>query len=179
MNLHTVICIGSNVERKQLNVAEIVAQLATMFEHFRASDIYENADDSGLGNPYANAVCCGDYDGDYDSLAAFAAQREAMYGRTPQSKVSGVMPLDIDIVVSTTALSTLLSSIKTISAKATHNSPPTLRYAHLCPSNNSKAARRHLHLPRARRKWHPRPDPGTVCWYRSEASAIIPVWWNL
>ncbi len=99
MNLHTVICIGSNVENKQLNVAEIVAQLATMFKHFRASDIYENADDSGLGNPYANAVCCGDYDGDFDSLAAFAAQREAMYGRTPQSKTSGVMPLDIDIVV--------------------------------------------------------------------------------
>lgn len=99
MNLHTVICIGSNVVRKRLTVAETIARLAPAFSHFHASEIYENDDDSGLGAPYANAVCCGDFDGDFDSLASLASQLEAACGRTPQSKSIGVMPLDIDIVV--------------------------------------------------------------------------------
>lgn len=99
MSFHTVICIGSNVARKRLTVAETIATLATVLSHFRASGIYENDDDSGLGAPYANAVCCGEYYGDFDSLAYVAAQLEAMYGRTPLSKSIGVMPLDIDIVV--------------------------------------------------------------------------------
>lgn len=99
MNRHTVICIGSNIEAKTAIVADIIAELSTMLGNFSSSGIYVNDDDSGLGAPYANAVCCGDYKGDMESLVRYAALRETRYGRTPQSKASGIMPLDIDIVV--------------------------------------------------------------------------------
>lgn len=96
---YTVICIGSNTATKHKTVAGILSELQSMLTDFHCSDIYENDDDTGLGAPYANAVCSGIFDGSYEALAGFASAREKEFGRTPQSKPSGIMPLDIDIIV--------------------------------------------------------------------------------
>ncbi|MDE6332068.1 MAG: 2-amino-4-hydroxy-6-hydroxymethyldihydropteridine diphosphokinase [Muribaculaceae bacterium] len=99
MNGLTVICIGSNVGDKYANVAETLAVFRTILSGFQASDIYESDDDSGLGQPYANAVCAGFFNDRCENLHSLASTREKAYGRTPESKASGIMPLDIDIVV--------------------------------------------------------------------------------
>lgn len=99
MSSHTVICIGSNIESRRDVVEAVLAELSALLADFRASDIYYGADDSGLGEPYANAVCSGRFDGSLQQLLDYAARRETDFGRTPQSKTLGIMPLDVDVII--------------------------------------------------------------------------------
>lgn len=98
MRQPVVICIGSNVAHKESIVADTALRLAGLLSDFRASEIYCSPDDSGLGAPYANLVCSGCYEGSLDELKDLSAALELSAGRTAESKPSGVMPLDVDIV---------------------------------------------------------------------------------
>lgn len=97
MRQPVVICIGSNVADKESIVADTAQRIAGLLSDFRASEIYCSPDDSGLGAPYANLVCCGCYEGSLEMLKDISTSMELMAGRTPLSKPSGVMPLDVDI----------------------------------------------------------------------------------
>lgn len=64
------------------------------------SGIYEFPDESGLGDPYLNKVIAvvSNYDSDSFYNRLKAVEREL--GRTKCSKSTGVMPIDIDIIIS-------------------------------------------------------------------------------
>lgn len=139
MKRYTVICVGSNIDRKCEIVAGIIGELGGILNDFENSDLYVSDDDSGLGLPYANAVCCGYFDGTLPELTRLAARREKDFGRTARSKPSGVMPLDIDIVVFGDKIlndtqfnkSYFLKGYKQLSDKS---------HAAVCTSDNSKTS---------------------------------------
>ena len=95
-----LISLASNSPDKREQMEQAFAELRAMGIVARSSSIYETAP---YGNPrhpnYLNAVACihtpAEYPVLYDTLKAM----EQAHGRTPQSKLSGEIPLDIDIVV--------------------------------------------------------------------------------
>lgn len=94
-----VICIGSNTANRQEIVAQTVARLGGLMSNMRQSSVYECESHSGIGDPYINTVIQGGTTLSYEQLHSFTKQLERDMGRTPQSKATGIMPLDIDIVL--------------------------------------------------------------------------------
>jgi 2-amino-4-hydroxy-6-hydroxymethyldihydropteridine diphosphokinase len=94
-----VICIGSNTADRAQIIEKTVETLGGMLSNMRKSDVYECESHSGIGNSYFNTVIQGGTTLSYEQLHAATKQMERDMGRTPQSKITGVMPLDIDIVL--------------------------------------------------------------------------------
>ncbi len=94
-----VICIGSNTADRAQIIKKTVETLGGMLSNMRKSDVYECESHSGIGNSYFNTVIQGGTTLSYEQLHAATKQMERDMGRTPQSKITGVMPLDIDIVL--------------------------------------------------------------------------------
>ena len=95
----TIICIGSNIDDKMNIVVQALSALETMCRIDTHSSFYECPDESGIGSPYVNVVVrCVPTLG-FDRFQSELKKLEQKFGRTPESKSSGIMPLDIDIVV--------------------------------------------------------------------------------
>lgn len=100
--LHRVIVgIGSNAADREATVARACAILAARFSDFRASSIYTTpAEGSCAGAPdYCNAVALFSTDAECETLERFFKGMETDFGRTPECKTLGLVPLDIDVVV--------------------------------------------------------------------------------
>lgn len=95
-----LISLASNSPDKREQMEQAFAELRAMGIVARSSSIYETAP---YGNPrhpnYLNAVACIHTPAEYPVLYDTLKDLERAHGRTPQSKLSGEIPLDIDIVV--------------------------------------------------------------------------------
>lgn len=97
---HVVICLGSNVPSCRVILDGAIAVLGTFFHDSpRMSLAYFNPSFNGIGQPYLNQVLEATTTLNIDSLHRLCRTLERRAGRTPQSKVQGIMPLDIDIVI--------------------------------------------------------------------------------
>ncbi|HIY48754.1 MAG TPA: 2-amino-4-hydroxy-6-hydroxymethyldihydropteridine diphosphokinase [Candidatus Barnesiella excrementavium] len=95
-----LISLASNSPDKQGQMERAFAELQAMGIIAETSSIYETAP---CGNPrhpnYLNAVARIDTTDEYQALHDTLKALERAHGRTPQSKLSGEIPLDLDIVV--------------------------------------------------------------------------------
>jgi 2-amino-4-hydroxy-6-hydroxymethyldihydropteridine diphosphokinase len=96
---NVVICIGSNTANREEIIADAIKRLTELICNVRQSSVYECESHSGIGAPYINTVISGSTMLSYEQLYSFTKQLEVEMGRTPRSKETGVMPLDIDIVL--------------------------------------------------------------------------------
>lgn len=65
----------------------------------KASRVYSTRPLNNKGNDYANAVISGDCDDNYETINASLKRHEAECGRDEACKMSGNVPIDLDIVV--------------------------------------------------------------------------------
>jgi len=97
---HTAtLLLGSNVPDRDWRLANAVAEITRIANILARSDIFISPDRSGLGAPYANiAIQCAT-ELTCEQIRAAISGIETRLGRTPQSKLSGIMPVDIDLVI--------------------------------------------------------------------------------
>lgn len=93
------ICLGSNTPDCSLRLAYATKKLTRVARITASSDEIESADVTGRGKPYRNVVVELHTTLRKEQLLDFMALLERRGGRTAASKESGVMPLDIDLVV--------------------------------------------------------------------------------
>lgn len=94
-----LISLGANTPDKQQRLQQAIATIERMATITARTPIYETpAEGSTAAAPYANALLRIVTDSPYEELRATFKQREQEAGRTPQSKLQGIIPLDIDIV---------------------------------------------------------------------------------
>ena len=96
---YVLLSIGSNVVDRIARVNDALTWLSEIIADFRHSTIYATAPYSGVGDEYANCVAEGFVDLSVDEISALTKEREVAAGRTKDSKISGKVPLDIDIVI--------------------------------------------------------------------------------
>lgn len=94
-----VICVGSNVPTRVSNIENAIASLQSHCDIIERTKPYECPDDSGLGDPYVNVVLKCHTRTSLQSFRTLLKNLEKQFGRDSSSKQTGVMPLDIDIVV--------------------------------------------------------------------------------
>lgn len=94
-----VLCLGSNVPDRERIISRVLVRLENFCSVEAASSIYEAPDESGIGESYINIVLSVSPRLSYGDFTACLKQMEIDYGRTPQSKSEGKMPLDIDIII--------------------------------------------------------------------------------
>lgn len=99
MTHYAIICLGSNVADKEQRVAAAAAHFAGLMSNVTSSGMLISDDYMGIGECYANMVIRGATTLDLDSLIQESRRYEAANGRTNCSKPSGIMPVDVDIVV--------------------------------------------------------------------------------
>lgn len=95
-----IICIGSNT----VNAIQIVHHAANVLAKLAAGDakcseIYQCPSHNGLGNDYYNMVIEIFAKYDYQEIIDISKSLEKEAGRTSLSKITGEMPLDIDLVI--------------------------------------------------------------------------------
>lgn len=93
------LCIGSNIASRQAAIEDALAAIAHLARIDWHSGLHESRDVTGRGNNYLNLVVEGRTELDFNDLRSEMKALEARAGRTPESKTSGIMPLDVDIVV--------------------------------------------------------------------------------
>ena len=95
-----IIGLGSNVNGGLLLLKKSCMEIAAMAVSARFSSCYETVPVSSIPQPnYQNCVGIIETEWDYDRLYQHFKAMEKAAGRFPQSKLSGEVPLDIDIVV--------------------------------------------------------------------------------
>ena len=94
-----ILCLGSNTPDKGNIIVAAQQRLARICTTVRSSGAYEAPDESGLGEPYINVVLEVSCDLDPEQLREHLKALEKDFGRTPESKSTGVMPLDADIII--------------------------------------------------------------------------------
>lgn len=95
---HTaVISIGSNVDSKELVVTQALSILGDSV--IRATRPYMDQVDNDFSFPYLNIVASIETSLDYETLRHEYKELERRAGRTPGSKLKGLIELDIDIVI--------------------------------------------------------------------------------
>jgi len=99
MNHHFYISIGSNTAERGTKVDNALSLLATMFDNFRASAVYETPCYRGQGAPYFNAVAEGDTAMEYDEMKDVLKKLEDEAGRIHDEAHRNIVALDIDLVI--------------------------------------------------------------------------------
>lgn len=75
-----------------------VRWLQSCFDNVTVSEIYEMDAINGVDAPYLNAVAVASTDMSPDAVIATLKQWELNCGRTPSSKSSGIIPMDLDLI---------------------------------------------------------------------------------
>ncbi|MBQ1185329.1 MAG: 2-amino-4-hydroxy-6-hydroxymethyldihydropteridine diphosphokinase [Muribaculaceae bacterium] len=100
MMMHRVyIGLGSNTPDATKQMSDAIDWLMTQLDEVASSDVYSTPPLSGIGPDYLNAVATGLTAMSNDQLNLLLKDYERQAGRTPQSKISGQVPIDLDIVV--------------------------------------------------------------------------------
>ncbi len=95
-----IISIGSNTPDKARRIADALTWLALTFRDVRASEVYRTEEYHRRHPDYFN--CVAEARTELDSAAdvtALLKDFECRQGRTPQSKISGLVPVDLDLVI--------------------------------------------------------------------------------
>ena len=66
---------------------------------FKCSAIYSTPPLSGVGSDYLNAVAVGETKCEQNEFNLMLKDYEKSSGRTPEAKKTGVVPIDLDIVI--------------------------------------------------------------------------------
>lgn len=93
-----VISIGSNAPDREKSMEEAIRWLTETLDRCRVSDVYETPEYSGRYPSYFNCVAEGFTMLDVDSLNELLKDYERSHGRTSESKRTGIVPIDLDIV---------------------------------------------------------------------------------
>jgi 2-amino-4-hydroxy-6-hydroxymethyldihydropteridine diphosphokinase len=96
---HAVISAGSNTADNKVQINEAIKWLKSTLLNVKVSRVYSTRPLSNKGNDYANAVISGNCDDDYETINASLKRHEAECGRDEACKMSGNVPIDLDIVV--------------------------------------------------------------------------------
>lgn len=94
-----VVSIGSNAVDKSERLAFGFDELGSRLDVVARSEAYVTPALNGRDADYLNAVAVVRTDFDLDNLTAQFKHIETLAGRTPQSKKTGVIPLDLDVVI--------------------------------------------------------------------------------
>ena len=94
-----VLSIGSNAVDKAERLAFGFDELRSRLVVVARSEAYVTPALNGRDADYLNAVAVVQADIDFDSLNVLLKQIETLGGRTPQSKMSGVICLELEIVI--------------------------------------------------------------------------------
>lgn len=94
-----VISVGSNSRDREWQMKHGIEWLKHIFSDAKVSSVYNSVAVNGRDAEYLNAVLIASTKLDFDATVALTKQYEAVCGRTPSSKLQGVIPIDIDIVL--------------------------------------------------------------------------------
>ena len=100
MSTHTaVLLLGSNVTNREAQLSAALDRIDSIGTRRRVSALCTSADVAGLGNDYANITATYTTRMSLHDFCDALAHIERSSGRTASSKYTGVMPLDIDVVI--------------------------------------------------------------------------------
>ncbi|MBJ2187268.1 MAG: 2-amino-4-hydroxy-6-hydroxymethyldihydropteridine diphosphokinase [Muribaculaceae bacterium] len=94
-----ILCLGSNTPCRRQAVEEAISRLATVARIESRSGECFSPDISGRGGEYLNVAVRCLTDLPLDEFSRCLSHFERLGGRLPESKSSGVMPIDIDLIV--------------------------------------------------------------------------------
>lgn len=94
-----IISLGSNSSDRQWRMEQAVKHLEQILTKTVMSDVYESPAHNGVDAPYLNAVMLASTTKSFEEVNAAFKQWEIACGRTPASKMQGVIPIDLDVVV--------------------------------------------------------------------------------
>lgn len=94
-----VISIGSNSRDRQWQVEHAIEWLNKHLANTHVSSIYNSEADNGRDPDYLNAVMKGNCKHDFDTVMKKVKEYENVCGRTPASKLTGNIPMDLDIII--------------------------------------------------------------------------------
>lgn len=97
---HALISLAANDEKKEATLARTLQQIhRCSVVVVRHTPVYRSDAAGGKQQPqYANALLQIETDESYECLRSRFKALETAAGRTPASKASGIVPLDIDII---------------------------------------------------------------------------------
>ena len=93
-----IISIGSNAPDRDVRMEKAVGWLSGVLDRCRVSDVYETPEYSGRYPSYFNCVAEGFTSLEVDRLNELLKDYERSEGRTSESKLTGIVPVDLDIV---------------------------------------------------------------------------------
>ena len=100
MSHRVILSLGSNIDNRSDNIATALSALARAgVECGCVSPAVESPDDTGRGNAYINVAVDCSTDMSLQALKDSISEVERQCGRVPSSKVTGLMPIDIDVVI--------------------------------------------------------------------------------
>ncbi len=99
MSNSLIVSIGSNSNDRRWQIEQAIERLKAKFKNESVSGIYESSADNGKDAPYLNAVMAATTSMSMEETISYLKQWEVLCGRTPASKLEGVIPIDLDIVV--------------------------------------------------------------------------------
>jgi len=94
-----VLSIGSNSPDRHWQMESAIRYIKLKLKNVYSSSIYETLALNGKDASYLNAVIVADTDMSIDEAKTFFKQWETLCGRNKVSKIKGVIPIDVDIVV--------------------------------------------------------------------------------
>ena len=94
-----VLSLGSNCTDRYSQMNNCVVWLSNIINDIKVSSVYSTPALNVKDNDYLNAVVEGFVVCDFDTLKEELKDYEKICGRTAQSKLVGVVPIDIDIVI--------------------------------------------------------------------------------
>lgn len=98
MSNHLFLSIGSN--RSYEDVINAIEWLKKKLFNTRISSLYKTPPVQGHGKPYVNAVMEGKINMDLDDFNCELKKFEISSGRDEIARAAGIVPVDIDIVIS-------------------------------------------------------------------------------
>jgi 7,8-dihydro-6-hydroxymethylpterin-pyrophosphokinase (HPPK) len=95
----TVISVGSNSSDREWQVEQAIEYLLSTLTDGCASSVYETKALNGKDAPYYNCVVLGKTDLSLEELTGQLKEYETKAGRDDMSRIEGIVPIDLDIVI--------------------------------------------------------------------------------
>ena len=95
-----LISLGANTPDKHSILQHTIEAIGSMWHISAQTPIYDSPAEGSIASvPYANALVAATIDEPYEWVRNKFKQWECNAGRTPEQKKSGLVPLDIDIIM--------------------------------------------------------------------------------
>lgn len=94
-----ILSLGTNSADREWQMSQAIKRMKQLFKKTVVSEVYEVPAYNGVDAPYLNAVIVAATTMELEETNALLKQWEVLCGRTPASKLQGVIPIDIDVVM--------------------------------------------------------------------------------